>query len=115
MKKLILLCTLCVVCLTVHAEVLTGNCGAGGTDGDNLQWSLDIDNRTMVITGYGAMADYDVFSNRAPWYDKSDYAWYITLPDGLTYIGSYAFSRLGAKETMLSIKPVLKQYIYQRT
>ena len=101
MKKLILLCTLCVVCLTVHAEVLTGNCGAGGTDGDNLQWSLDIDNRTMVITGYGAMADYDVSSNRAPWYDKSDYAWYITLPDGLTYIGSYAFSRLGAKEVVI--------------
>lgn len=87
--------------ISLHAEVLTGNCGAEGTDGDNLQWSLDIDNRTMVITGSGAMADYGGYSNLAPWYDKSDYAWYITLPDGLTYIGKYAFSRLGAKEVVI--------------
>ena len=61
---------------------------AGDACGDNLTWSLE--NGTLTITGTGAMYDYGP-SNRAPWYEcRAEILW-LSLPEGLTYVGDKAF------------------------
>ena len=60
-----------------------------GTYGNNLTWTLNTKDSTLVISGEGEMKNYDAFS--VPWYDYRSYIKYVTLPDGLTSIGGYAF------------------------
>lgn len=66
------------------------NCGA---EGDNLQWSYA--DGTLTITGSGAMADFTFddasYSPQTPWKQYLMSITAIELPDGLTYIGTYAF------------------------
>lgn len=67
----------------------SGDCGNGVT------WTYD-DNDVLTISGTGAMADYDVFGNKSPWY----YYWTsiksIVIEDGVTKIGNYAFQSANA-------------------
>ena len=64
---------------------------ASGTCGNNLTWTLN-DDYSLVITGSGAMNDYSSSSsNRTPWYSYRSQMTSLTLPDGLTRIGNYAF------------------------
>ena len=77
-----------------------GYCGttADNADGHNLSWTLewkgeDADDNghyplTLTIEGTGAMADYTI-TNAAPWSIVADV---LSLPEGLTYIGTYAFT-----------------------
>lgn len=58
-----------------------------GTCGDDLYWELD--GSALVITGSGAMDDYDGF--RAPWYYHRNKISSVQLPAGLTKIGAHAF------------------------
>ena len=69
---------------SAYAAIVNGTCG------DNLTWTLNTDNRTLIISGTGEMADYDYGS--APWSDYKFYIKYVTLPDGLTSIGEDAFA-----------------------
>lgn len=80
------------VSVTVMAE-MKGECGA---EGDNLTYILKINEDgetcTLTITGTGKMVDYTTSSStRAPWYDYGSRITSVSLPSGLTYIGSYAF------------------------
>ena len=74
--------------LTASAEVYSGSCGA---EGDNLTWSFDTETGLLTITGSGAMADYEYLGNRAPWYDYREAITAVSLPEGLTSIGDWAF------------------------
>ena len=64
------------------STTLTGQCG------DNLTWTLDLTSLSLVFEGSGEMYDYS--SSTLP-----DYLPYaittVSLPDGLTSIGNYAF------------------------
>ena len=55
--------------------------------GNDLYWSLA--NGTLTITGSGAMYDYSYAA--APWYSECTSISAISLPQGLTHIGDYAF------------------------
>ena len=86
---LAMLCTLLPqAALTASAETLSGSCGA---EGDNLTWSFDSETGLLTISGSGAMADYVIFENNAPWYDYREAITAISLPVGLTSIGNGAF------------------------
>lgn len=67
-----------------------------GTCGDNLTWTLDTDSHTLTISGYGAMYDYHWYdsmsSSSPPWFGIDYHIQNVFLPDGLTRIGSSAFS-----------------------
>lgn len=63
--------------------------------GENLQWSYDSETHAMVITGYGDMFDYEKRGD-APWYDIRENIQSISLPNGITSIGNYAFSGLSS-------------------
>lgn len=77
----------------VHATIYSGSCGA------NLTWSLNTEDSTLTIKGYGAMKNYvdgtGSDKNIAPWRGKDDiyrrYIKYVIFPDNLTSIGECAF------------------------
>ena len=61
---------------------------SSGTAGD-LTWTLD-DSGVLSISGTGAMPDYSS-NSRAPWYGDRASIKSVTIPDGVTNIGAYAF------------------------
>ena len=81
--------------LTVHAEVISGYCGAEyddeGNYGRNLTWTLDRQSGALTIMGRGAMANYTWNDQSIPWYDYRVSIRTISLPAGLTNIGGYVF------------------------
>ena len=69
---------------SAYAAIVDGTCG------DNLTWTLNSKDSTLVIAGTGKMTNYS-YSSSAPWSDYASYIKYVTLPDGLTSIGDHAF------------------------
>ena len=63
---------------SAYAAIVEGTCG------DNLTWTLNTKDSTLVISGEGEMTS-------KPWSDYKIYIKYVTLPDGLTSIGGGAF------------------------
>ena len=69
-------------------DVLSGECGA---EGDNLTWTMDVHTKLLTIEGSGAMANYSS-SQEVPWKNFRTQITGLFLPEGLTGIGSSAFS-----------------------
>jgi len=63
---------------------------ASGQCGDDLYWSFDEDTGILTITGSGDMDGYSW--STTPWIAYRAQITAVILPDGLTSIGSYAFS-----------------------
>ena len=109
MKKILSLlltlsCLMLSVCsLGISASAEDAYIGACGVDGSSLEWAFDATTGALTISGTGAMKDYSTEdSTRAPWYAYRDEIKSVSLPDGLTKIGSYAF-RDCAKLTAVTI------------
>lgn len=60
----------------------------GGKCGKNLVWALSYDG-DLTITGTGDMYDYEY--QTAPWYKDRSYLAHITINEGATSIGNFAF------------------------
>ena len=58
--------------------------------GESLTWTLD-DEGTLTISGTGAMTDY-ADEEHAPWYNIKESIYNVVIEDGVTSIGSNAFS-----------------------
>ena len=80
---------------------VSGNCGAKG--GNNITWKVEQNDDTandgeqgwtLTLTGNGAMADYNAFdsSHQPPWYWAHNEITQVSIPQGVTHIGDYAFS-----------------------
>ncbi|MBE6625801.1 MAG: hypothetical protein E7628_01285 [Ruminococcaceae bacterium] len=63
---------------------------ASGECGDALTWILYTDG-DLVIYGSGDMWDYDYSNNKAPWYTYRNKMKKLTLSEGISSIGKYAF------------------------
>ena len=77
-----------------NCEYPDSECGDdSGICGDNLTWSYNSATHVLTITGSGAMNDYvcELYSNCAPWNSYVSEITSISLPEGLTSIGDYAF------------------------
>ena len=87
MKKSVILLICFFFSIThVNAYVVGGSCGL------NLRWSFDTEEGTLVIEGYGEMSNYDRYNEPyAPWSAYRTDITDISLPEGLTSIGDYAF------------------------
>ena len=66
------------------AETYSGKCG------ENLIWSLDTATGELVISGTGAMYDWSD-DDISPWYYRGEYIKSVTINEGVTTIGAYAF------------------------
>ena len=64
-----------------------------GTCGQNLTWKLD-GSGTLTVSGTGEMDNYSAYSSTAPWYNGRSSVKSVVIEDGVTSIGSYAFSFL---------------------
>ncbi len=71
----------------VLAATHSGNCGANG---NNVIWSLNTSTGVLTISGSGAMKDF-VSSSGAPWYLVRMFITSVTIANGVTTIGNYAF------------------------
>ena len=121
MKKRLwaVLLTICLVAALLPTTalaadpVLQGYCG-GDANAEKVTWELVQNNEdssnptyTLTISGTGAMADYDVGKNRAPWYNSllqegattTAYSsktfvniTKVVITNGVTRIGAYAFA-----------------------
>ncbi len=69
-----------------------------GTCGDALSWSLDDATGVLTVTGTGDMYDYSS-ETPAPWYDQRGSIKALSLPEGLSSIGAYAFNFCDMLET----------------
>ena len=74
------------------AIIESGSCGA--TSEDDLTWTVydsDFDGQadTLVISGTGAMKDYD--QNAKPWNNYKNLPLTLVLENGITHIGAWAF------------------------
>lgn len=59
--------------------------------GENITWEIT-DSGTLVLTGTGAMYDYDPASGvYAPWYEQRTSIKTIEIGDGITHVGNGAF------------------------
>ncbi|MBR5396022.1 MAG: leucine-rich repeat protein [Bacteroidaceae bacterium] len=82
---------------TVRAQdPTTGTCGAAGNE-SNVTWTVtDTDNNntyeTLTISGTGAMANYNSSDSNQPWKNYKSNITTIIIEDGVTTIGTYAFS-----------------------
>ena len=63
---------------------------ASGTCGDNLTWTLNESTGKLTVSGTGDM--YDWSSSFAPWYSYRSSIKSVTIGNGVTSIGDYAFS-----------------------
>lgn len=63
----------------------------GAIEGSNLSWKWTADG-TLTISGEGDMADYNGSNPVRPWKDYVSFITKIVIEDGVTSIGSYAFS-----------------------
>ncbi|MGM9826492.1 MAG: leucine-rich repeat protein, partial [Paludibacteraceae bacterium] len=99
MRKLTFFLCMVLCSIALHANVATGTCG------DSLTWSYDTETQALTIEGTGDMYDYDPNSwsgdMTPPWYQISSEILSISLPDGLTGIGSSAFSGCSALTEVL--------------
>ena len=85
----LLFCVTLCLCLAPAAFAGTINSGTCGAQGDNLTWML-YDNGELVIAGSGDMAQYN--QQVAPWDMYRSQIMSLTIGDGVTGIGAFAFS-----------------------
>lgn len=71
----------------MFAEVYSGTCGA---DSANIRWSLDDETGRLVLTGRGAMADWE--RGKTPWFAHKAHIRRVDFQDGITSIGNAAFA-----------------------
>ena len=83
------------------ATIYSGTCGANY---NNLTWSLNTEDSTLVIEGSGAMRDfpwnYSLGGYTTPWYKYHDYIAHVSLSSELTTIGMYAFAECYCLKTI---------------
>lgn len=82
-------CCLAAVLLSGAALAADADIVDSGTYGRNLTWTLDSEG-TLTISGQGKMADYNSFD--VPWYSSRSSIKTVNIRDGVTSIGSSAFS-----------------------
>ena len=102
-----------VLCALLFIAALPATASAenySGTCGENLQWSLNDIRGKLVISGTGAMDDFD----KSPWFNHRMQITGVRIADGVTYIGKNAFYNLHCKSIVLpdSVRSIGATAIY---
>ena len=73
-------------------SVLAANADDNGTCGENLTWRYDEVNKTLLISGNGAMNNYSSWNNTVPWKQYQKAINEVIIENGVTSIGVHAFN-----------------------
>ena len=65
---------------------------ANGKCGDNAYWALNEETGALTIFGTGAMYNYDTQDNLTPWNSDRESISSVTIEEGVTSIGNWAFA-----------------------
>lgn len=76
-----------LLALSVSAEDMLEE----GVCGESITWTLNLNTGELILTGSGAMPDYGGENGSAPWYSQRDLIKSVTVWDGITTLGDYAF------------------------
>lgn len=87
-------CLLLALLPTAALAVEGPSSGACGAAGNNVTWTLDGEG-VLTISGTGAMADYSLSDNVAPWYPQRESVTEVSIEAGVTHIGEFAFYQCG--------------------
>ena len=79
--------------MSVSFAPLEGFCG------DELTWNLNLNTRTLLISGSGPMDNYASIGS-APWSSHGDQVQHVLI-DNATTIGDYAFSKTGITDILI--------------
>ena len=90
MKNRVLCALLVLLCALLPVSAL-----ADGSCGENTVWTMS-DGGVLTISGAGAMADFE--PGDAPWYARRGEVRSLVIEDGVTTVGSAAFSGCGLIE-----------------
>lgn len=88
-KKVVSALVSVVMLLTTLSVSVFAADPTNGTCGDDLTWTFDTETGELSIEGTGAMYNY-AYGNR-PWESSKDALKIVTIGDGVTTIGNYAF------------------------
>lgn len=78
--------------------LVSGTCGASGS---SVNWAL-YNNYALVISGSGAMANYDNRDNDMPWANYQAQIKSIVIEEGVTQIGQYAFFKCNCTSAIIA-------------
>ncbi len=90
MKQRLIVCIAAVMLALMHGVCTYAAIIDSGKCGDNVMWKLD-DKGLLAISGTGDMYDYDYIDNLAPWYGKRYDITVVSISEGVSRIGDYAF------------------------
>ena len=76
--------------IAVSADVTVVKSGECGANGNNITYTLYSDG-LLEITGTGAMMDDTSWGSSMPWCDVRESITSVTISEGVTYIGDFAF------------------------
>ena len=79
---------------------------ASGKCGKTLNWKIE--NHNLIISGKGKMYNYK--AETAPWYKYRNNIEKITINNGITHIGNYAFAWVGVNYIPLGNNQYIKEY-----
>lgn len=69
--------------------------------GENIIWYFDETTGVLHIDGSGEMCDYSYIEDNQPWCDLREDIVALSIGDGVTYIGEYAFERLKIEKLII--------------
>lgn len=84
MRYKLLILFLVLTSLCAKAATISGSCGT------NAQWTYDTETGHLSITGTGAMNNFS--SSNQPWKDYRSSIKTVSIANGITHIGDYAFN-----------------------
>ena len=103
--------------LSATKEYTIANSGVCGANGDNVIWEFDANTKTLLLDGTGAMAAYPGGPKDAPWYSLKANIVNVVFTDGITNVGSNAFSGFTklANVTLPESLLTIESYAFQKT
>jgi len=102
MKFLVCVLFFSLFASVIKGQVVNGNCGEGG--GDNVVYEYNNETFIMIIRGSGNMGSYDLVPGKElpqpPWYEYMPYIGTVVIEEGVTSVGSDAFSQAWSVKTV---------------
>ena len=100
MKKIIPLIVLIV--LVIGGGLFVFTAGDKGECGDNVKWSYNPFNKTLTVSGKGAMYNFAETGFDPPWFEEyRQSVSKVVIKSGVTSVGDYAFDGMGVEQVSL--------------